>query len=476
MAELLLKPRTLGIEDLSGITALGRIENDAFLLSRSPKGYKLKTPVTIPLETILAVGQRGLVEYIVRSLASERPRLIPLVLENRSLLELARYLLRYRTGSAKTLYVNVDCIVRYALRTGISPDQLLADMKDDDALPRYERIPKHVKALEDYVSELQDQGLAPSRVANYVKAIRSLYRVNGVDIKLPYALSRRSVTKDRAPRQEELQLLLDISDLRERVIICLLALGGFREGTLVRLQYHHVRQDLENGIVPIHVHVESEITKGKYHDYDTFLGQEAVEYLKLYLERRKQGSPDGKIPPEMLHDRSPLVRNAQSAMPKPLGEKQIYKLVHGVYHKAGLLNKNEKGGYDLRVHSLRKFFKTQTMALGVQSDYVDYMMGHTVSTYHDIQSKGVEFLRNVYASAGLSIKPRTGVTKIDMLKEMMRAWGLEPEKILTREALAEPHRSYLSSDAREKRQVQLLAVALRDGLKKELLASFSPTL
>ena len=63
-----------------------------------------------------------------------------------------------------------------------------------------------------------------------------------------------------------------------------------------------------------------------------------------------------------------------------------------------------------------------------------------------------------------------------MINELAGAWGLEPEKILTREALAEPHRSYLSSDAREKQQVQLLAVALRDGLKKELLASFSPTL
>jgi hypothetical protein len=83
---------------------------------------------------------------------------------------------------------------------------------------------------------------------------------------------------------------------------------------------------------------------------------------------------------------------------------------------------------------------------------------------------------NVYASAGLSIKPRTGVTRIDMLREMMRAWGLEPEKILTREALAEPHRSYLSPDAREKQQMQLLAVALRDSLKKELLASYSSTL
>jgi hypothetical protein len=288
-----------------------------------------------------------------------------------------------------------------------------------------------------------------------------------------YARISKSVKKDRAPKPEELARILDVADLRERAMISMLALGGFREGTLVRLQYRHVCEELERNIIPLHLHVESEITKGKYHDYDTFLGAEAVGYLKLYLEKRKQGSPDGKIPPETLHDRSPLIRDAQSVTPKPLGEKQIYKLIHGVYHKADLLKKDGNGGYDLRVHSLRKFFKTQLMALGVQSDYVDYMMGHTVSTYHDIQSKGVEFLRNVYASAGLSVKRRAGVSKIDMLKEMMRAWGLEPEKILTREALVEAHRSYASSEEREKDQMHQLALALRDSLKKELLASFN---
>lgn len=130
-----MKLKQLTLSDLEGVVELGRVDTSTFTLERSPKGYKLKTPVSIRLEKILAVGQRGLVEYVMRSLASERPRLIPLVLENQSLLELARYLLRYRTASAKTLYVNVDCIARYTLRTGISPDQLLADVRDDNALP-----------------------------------------------------------------------------------------------------------------------------------------------------------------------------------------------------------------------------------------------------------------------------------------------------------------------------------------------------
>ena len=92
----------------------------------------------------------------------------------------------------------------------------------------------------------------------------------------------------------------------------MLALGGFREGTLVRLRYRHVRDDLENGIVPIHIHAELDITKGKYHDYDNFIGREAAGFLKLYLDARRKGLIDRRIPREDIHDHSPFTRDHQA--------------------------------------------------------------------------------------------------------------------------------------------------------------------
>jgi hypothetical protein len=112
--------------------------------------------------------------------------------------------------------------------------------------------------------------------------------------------------------------------------------------------------------------------------------------------------------------------------------------------------------------------KTQLMALGVQADYVDYMMGHTVDTYHDIQMKGVEFLRNIYASAGFSIRPRSQPSKIEMVKEFIRGLGMHPEEILTRQALSEPHRAYTTNQQREDDQIKALLLAFKENLKKEL--------
>lgn len=110
--------------------------------------------------------------------------------------------------------------------------------------------------------------------------------------------------------------------------------------------------------------------------------------------------------------------------------------------------------YDLKVQSIRKYFKTQMITLGVQSGYVDYMMGHTVDTYHDIQSLGVEKLRSIYASASLSIKPKTKTSKIDLIKEYIRALGVNPEAILTREALTQPARTYIIPEDQENYQTQ----------------------
>ena len=217
--------------------------------------------------------------------------------------------------------------------------------------------------------------------------------------------------------------------------------------------------------------MEAEITKGKYGDYDTFLGPEAVNLLKAYLELRRLGSPCGKIPPETITDYSPLIRGVQRRKPKAISEKQIYNVVHNLYFKADLLEKPSRANrYSLCTHSIRKFFRTQMTALGVPSEYTEYMMGHKQSTYHDIQMKGIEFLRNIYAASGLSIKPKTSISKIETLKEIIRAWGMNPEELLTKKALTQPHRTVISPGYEED-QVQTLSNALKEMMRKELLAT-----
>ena len=94
-------------------------------------------------------------------------------------------------------------------------------------------------------------------------------------------------------------------------------------------------------------------------------------------------------------------------------------------------------------------------------------MGHTISTYHDIRMKGIEFLRGVYIASGLSIRPKTRINKLDALKEISRAWGINPDEVFTREALSQPHRTVINQSQLEQSQLTQLATALRHQMLKD---------
>jgi len=95
-------------------------------------------------------------------------------------------------------------------------------------------------------------------------------------------------------------------------------------------------------------------------------------------------------------------------------------------------------------------------------------MGHTIDVYHDIQMNGIDYLRNVYAASGLSITPKTQSSKIEALKEIIRAWGLNPEEVLTRETMCTPHRTIVDPQELENKQITILCNALKAEMKKEL--------
>ncbi len=441
-------------------------------ITESSRGHKLQTPLTLALPEAQNPAEKKLQQYIIDALLTRMPRLVTFTFENKSTIELAKHLLRHRTGSPATLYQYIYGIHRFSLWTNTQPDQLVKSCQDQDGDPKPKALSQTSRMLDDFVANLQAENLAPGSISNHVKGVKALFRCNSLKLELPYSLSKRTVYEDRAPTPDELQKVLDIADLRERVIITLLALGGFRIGTLAKLQYRHVKRELEKGVIPIHVHVEAEITKGKYHDYDTFLGQEAVEFLKAYLDSRRKGSPTGRKQPEIIHDNSPLIRDGQSNIAKPITTGRIHSVVHNLYVKAGLITSNPRGRrYDLRAHSIRKFYRTQLASLGIQTDYIEYMMGHTISTYHDIRMKGIEFLRGIYISSGLSIRPKTRLNKLDALKELIRAWGLNPDFVLSKEALMQSNITVIDRSQLEQTQITQLTFALKQQMIKEIRES-----
>jgi site-specific recombinase XerD len=469
LAPAITRNRQLTIEELKSLNLPMTFQGDQVVISTSLTGWKLRKPVIIELKNLLDAKEKGLVDYIIRSCLNDRPGVIPFIFENQSMLKLARHFLRHLSGSYRSCLVYSVNVKQYATWLGHKPDLIIQDVKPIGAIPDPLKVQNHCGFLNDYLAELQDNDLKPTAVNNCIKAVKTFYHVNGIEVKLSERLTRKVAYKDRAPKPEEITKMIDKSATREAFIIAALATGGFREGTFCRLKYRHVKEDLEANRVPVHVHVEAEITKGKYHDYDTFLNAEASYLLKMYIDERRRGSR--YTPPEEITDDSPLLRSDHIAR-KAIGvsEKTLRKIVHTIAVEADVSKKLPNSWmYSVRTHSLRKYFRTQMSASKIDSEIIKYFMGKTIDTYEDVQSLGIETLRNLYASAGLAIRPKTQVNRIEQLKEIIRAWGENPEEILTRDALLRGNITE-TQDQTQNHQLTVLADQLRQVVKREVSA------
>jgi integrase len=406
------------------------------VIERGASGFRFRKPVTIKVPERQTLVEKKLVRHIWESL-SGRSCLIPFTINNVSTMKLARHLLFNRTGSQASLYGRINLFHLFCRWIQAEPDQLVNKCRDRNGDPNPRGIAIMAKALEEYIGYMQANNNAPFTIQTRIRGITSVFRLNGIDLRPPYGTRGWTLYEGRAPSREEIQKILDVANLRERVIITILAVSGLRPGTLLKLQYHHVKHDLELGIIPIHVHVEATVTKGKRRSYDTFLNEEASKCLKTYINVRKKGS--GKIPPEHIDDESPLIRANQRIQVRTVSENCVNTLIHDLYVKAGILESNcPQKRYELRTHSFRKFFRTQMASLDVDRDYIDFMMGRPMrDRYHDVRMKGVEYLRGIYLTSGIRIAPKVKMNRIDALKEILQAWGLNPQKILTDEALAQ---------------------------------------
>jgi hypothetical protein len=338
LAPAITRNRQLSLEELKSLNLPMTFHGDQVVIYTSLIGWKLKKPVIIELKNVLDAKEKGLVDYIIRSCLNDRPGVIAFIFDNQSMLKLARHFLRHLSGSYRSCLTYSVNVKRYATWLGYKPDLIIQDVKPIGAIPNPIKVQNHCAFLNDYLAELQDNDLKPTAVNNCIKAVKTVYHVNGIEVKLSERLSRKVTYKDRAPKPEEITTMLDKSAIREAFIIAALATGGFREGTFCKLKYRHVKEDLEANRIPIHLHVEAEITKGKYHDYDTFINAEASHLLKMYIADRRRGSR--YTPPEEITDNSPLIRSDHNAhRVTGVSEKTLRKIVHTIAVEADVSKK-----------------------------------------------------------------------------------------------------------------------------------------
>ena len=224
-----------------------------------------------------------------------------------------------------------------------------------------------VSALERVLED--SEGLAPNTVRYRLYIAKKFIRFLGVRVdddllREQLDIPRKEVVKqDRAPTLEELKLILVNSTPRNRVLFHLIAACGLRISEALRIRIGDLLLNEE----PPLLRVKSAKSK-KFRLVP--LTRELVEVLKIYLKNR-WGKAEAD---ELLF---PSNHNVRKMI--PVADVQQY--FTATLRKVGLLKRDSSGkGYEIHLHSLRKFYKTRLESAGVNPLMIERWMGHNLGS------------------------------------------------------------------------------------------------
>jgi len=105
-------------------------------ITHSPRGRRLSQPILVQLPTIQSKGEQALYSYIINAFSCKMSALIEFTLLNDSVIKVAEHLQRHATASTATLYQYIYGIHKFCSWLGKTPDQLMAECKDLDGVPK----------------------------------------------------------------------------------------------------------------------------------------------------------------------------------------------------------------------------------------------------------------------------------------------------------------------------------------------------
>jgi integrase/recombinase XerD len=263
-------------------------------------------------------------------------------------------------------------------------EQRKEDLKSDD--PREQR--RVESKLKGFMAHLENEGMSVATRQVAYAAVRSFFemhfqplRMRRGDYPTGESLGSRVATKD------DLKQICEDAPLRIRALILFLKDTGLRVSDVRRLTYGDVAEGLENNeeFIPLQL-----ITKKNKITAKTFLGPEAIEALKEYFKERREGTR--RIPPETITSKSPLFRTRENEV-KPITRSGLSSIVTFYASKHGI-----NSGFS--AHSFRKYFQTALEASGINTNWIDQMIGHRMINSRDAYSRPTcEQLKESYIKA-----------------------------------------------------------------------------
>jgi integrase len=227
---------------------------------------------------------------------------------------------------------------------------------------------------------------------NILDTVKSLFLFHNRDVKIgsfTHLRSGKRTSQQIIPKPSDIYRMAEIAgtfSLRNRAIILCLFQSGVRTSCVTRWTYGLVRNFLYPDLsLPVHLKVTPEMdTKLPSYGlryYITFLGREAAEALRSYIEERKREGWEPKDPDVIFvtAGTTPETRG------RSLSSAHLDEMMKRVAKRSGL----NPGG--IWPYCLRKSFRKVINNAPIDEDTKEALMGHTLPNsrtnyfdYHDV--------------------------------------------------------------------------------------------
>jgi len=248
-----------------------------------------------------------------------------------------------------------------------NPTQIVNEYKKDLKQDMYNGFDKWEQILDNFVIHIEKLGYKRGSIPTIHQGAKALINAN-----VPHSLRLQPKTPKANSRSippvtiENLKVIYNLCNPMQKAIISVLKDSGMSKAEVMRLNVGDL-EGFDEGKSWIHINV---FRKKEYVEYETFLGPNAVEALRVYFALRQRKRR--KVIPE-----SPLF--TRSCKPYRRLSKDGLNSVFTTLRK--------ETGIKISSHRLRKFFETY-MALGkVHPIILKYWMGHKIRISNNIEAR-----------------------------------------------------------------------------------------
>jgi integrase len=274
---------------------------------------------------------------------------------------------------------------------GRAPDELIVQ-RQQDLLNPDKKIQRRVESqLNAFIAKKKTDGYAVATQQLYFASIRSFFEIHYFPLimrKGDYPKGDSNGVK-RATKEAIFKVLSNKTrnTVTIKPLIFFIKDSGLRVSDVRRLNYGDIAKQLENGAETIQINVITQKTKLLA---KTFIGEEAIQALKEYLDARRKGSRN--VAQETITRNSPLFKSWAHGEVRRISRHSLSSLIREAF-----VNVNEER---MSAHSLRKKLQTDLEKAGINSNWIDQILGHQLINSRDAYSLPTdEELKEAYLKA-----------------------------------------------------------------------------